>query len=182
MARNSLIKLVVELLKLGAHPWSWIHRVLELRCHTILSLLARQDAFRRPAQLGSFVAACEMDALGRLGFESRAYPQGAYLLGAAEAARTVLANPFVERSLSGPVIGKAMREERLRALKKTQALEITFRVNIPAIQELRTWASNAGDQPVPLSVAELKALVDIASIKTNPNQVVIDRKRSINPI
>jgi tRNA nucleotidyltransferase (CCA-adding enzyme) len=95
-----------------------VHRSLELRPNTILSLLERMDAFRRPAQLESFVAACEMDARGREGFEDREYPQGAYLLGAANSARTVLANRFVERGLSGPAIGKAMREERLRALIK----------------------------------------------------------------
>ncbi|MHC5194697.1 hypothetical protein ACYSUW_13180 [Pseudomonas frederiksbergensis] len=44
------------------------------------------------------------------------------------------------------------------------------------IQGLRDRASNAGDQPVPISAHELNALLNIASAATNPHQVVIDQE------
>ena len=55
---------------------------------------------------------------GPTGLRGPEFRQGAYLLGAAESARTVMANPFIDRGLGGPAIGRAMREERLRAFNK----------------------------------------------------------------
>lgn len=93
-----------------------VHRAFDLRAKTLLGLMSRLDAFRRPEQLVHFVAACEMDARGRLGFEDRDYPQGEYILRAADIAQAVQAKPHVERGLKGPAIGLAIREERLRRL------------------------------------------------------------------
>ncbi len=55
------------------------HRALELRSTTLLRLLESLDAFRRPQRLTQFCLACEADARGRTGLESRPYPQSAYL-------------------------------------------------------------------------------------------------------
>jgi hypothetical protein len=44
------------------------------------------------------------------------------------------------------------------------------------IQGLREKATNAGDQPVPLTAFELNALLNIASAAINPHQVVIDQE------
>ena len=51
------------------------HRVTELRDNTLLELLERLDAFRRPARFEQWVLACEADARGRKGLENREYPQ-----------------------------------------------------------------------------------------------------------
>ncbi|PTU76996.1 multifunctional CCA addition/repair protein [Pseudomonas indoloxydans] len=93
------------------------HRALELRPSTLLELLQRFDVFRRPQRFVEFVAACEMDARGRLGLEQRDYPQAAYLLGAAEAARQVPVKPLVEKGFKGAELGEALNRERLQALK-----------------------------------------------------------------
>ncbi|MGK4358200.1 multifunctional CCA addition/repair protein [Ectopseudomonas chengduensis] len=93
------------------------HRALELRPSTLLELLQRFDVFRRPQRFAEFVAACEMDARGRLGLEQRDYPQAAYLLGAAEAARQVPVKPLVEKGFKGAELGEALNRERLQALK-----------------------------------------------------------------
>jgi tRNA nucleotidyltransferase (CCA-adding enzyme) len=92
------------------------HRAFDLRAKTLLGLMSRLDAFRRPGQLANFVAACEMDSRGRLGFEDRDYPQGEYILRAVDIAQAVQAKPYVENGLKGPAIGLAVREERLRRL------------------------------------------------------------------
>ncbi|MDP9942655.1 multifunctional CCA addition/repair protein [Ectopseudomonas alcaliphila] len=93
------------------------HRALELRPSTLLELLQRFDVFRRPQRFAEFVAACEMDARGRLGLEQREYPQAAYLLGAAEAARQVPVKPLLEKGFKGAELGEALNRERLQALK-----------------------------------------------------------------
>ena len=68
-------------------------------------------------QQSEFVAASEMDARGRLGLEQRDYPQAAYLLGAAQAARAVSVKPLVEKGLKGAELGEALKRARLAALK-----------------------------------------------------------------
>jgi tRNA nucleotidyltransferase (CCA-adding enzyme) len=93
------------------------HRALELRAETLLKLLQAFDVFRRPQRFGEFVAACEMDARGREGLEDRDYPQAAYLLGAAAAARAVAVQPLLAQGLKGAELGEALNRERLRALK-----------------------------------------------------------------
>ncbi len=93
------------------------HRALELRASTLLELLQSFDVYRRPQRFEEFIAACEMDARGRLGLEHCNYPQAEYLRGAMLAARTVAVKPLVERGLKGAELGKALKAERLKALK-----------------------------------------------------------------
>ncbi|MNF29100.1 Multifunctional CCA protein [compost metagenome] len=93
------------------------HRALELRASTLLELLQSFDIYRRPQRFEEFVAASEMDARGRTGLEQRDYPQAAYLLGAAAAARAVAVQPLLEKGLKGAELGEALKGERLKALK-----------------------------------------------------------------
>lgn len=97
------------------------HRALELKASTLLELLQSFDAYRRPQRFAEFVAACEMDARGRLGFEQRDYPQASYLLGAANAARAVPVQPLLEQGFKGAELGAALQRERLQALKAYKA-------------------------------------------------------------
>ena len=93
------------------------HRALGLRANTLLELLQSFDVYRRPQRFEEFIAACEMDARGRLGLEERAYPQAEYLRGAMQAARAVHVQPLLERGLKGAELGEALKGERLQALK-----------------------------------------------------------------
>jgi tRNA nucleotidyltransferase (CCA-adding enzyme) len=92
------------------------HRALELRPATVLGLIEKTDGLRRPERFERFLIACESDRRGRLGRKDAAYPQGAYLRAARDAAATVIAAPFVERGLDGPAIGEAMRTARIDAI------------------------------------------------------------------
>jgi tRNA nucleotidyltransferase (CCA-adding enzyme) len=93
------------------------HRALELRANTLLELLQSFDVYRRPQRFEEFIAACEMDARGRLGLEQRAYPQADYLRGAMQAARAVAVQPLLEQGFKGAELGDALKRERLKALK-----------------------------------------------------------------
>lgn len=94
------------------------HRALELRPSTLAELLQKLDAYRRPERFTQFVAACEMDARGRLEFTERDYPQAAYLLGALHAAQQVSAKALVEQGLYGAELGQELERQRQAALKR----------------------------------------------------------------
>ncbi|MHA6495512.1 multifunctional CCA addition/repair protein [Pseudomonas borbori] len=93
------------------------HRALELKASTLLELLQHFDVYRRPQRFEEFIAACEMDARGRLGLEQRDYPQADYLRGAMQAARAVAVQPLLEQGFKGSQLGEALKLERLKALK-----------------------------------------------------------------
>jgi tRNA nucleotidyltransferase (CCA-adding enzyme) len=93
------------------------HRAFELRASTVLELLEKLDAFRRPERLRSFLLACEADKRGRLGHADSAYPQADYLRAASAAAAAISAATFVAQGLSGTAIGAAMRQARVNAIE-----------------------------------------------------------------
>jgi tRNA nucleotidyltransferase (CCA-adding enzyme) len=94
------------------------HRAFELRASTILKVLDRSDAFRRPERFEKLLLACEADARGRSGLEDRAYPQADYFRGAFEAAADVDIGDLKEGDLPGAEIGKAIHDRRQRAIEK----------------------------------------------------------------
>ncbi len=92
------------------------HRARELRPATVLKLLERLDALRRPQRLGEFLLACEADVRGRQGFAEQAYPQADRLRTALAAARAVSSEPLRNQGLQGPVLGEAIRQARIQAI------------------------------------------------------------------
>jgi tRNA nucleotidyltransferase (CCA-adding enzyme) len=92
------------------------HRVTELRDNTLLELLERLDAFRRPARFEQWVLACEADARGRKGLENREYPQADHLRRARDTVAKVTLDPAERDGLDGPKIAEKLRKERLAAL------------------------------------------------------------------
>ena len=93
------------------------HRALELRGKTLLKLLNATDALRRPDRFEAFLLACEADARGRKGLESRAYPQADYLRRALDIATGVTAAMFSELGVTGKALGEAINAERGRRLE-----------------------------------------------------------------
>ncbi len=92
------------------------HRAFELKASTLLRVLRRMDAFRRPERFEKFVVACEADARGRSGLEDAPYPQADYLRGALQSTIGVSANEYSKGDLSGAEIGQAIEDARIRAL------------------------------------------------------------------
>jgi tRNA nucleotidyltransferase (CCA-adding enzyme) len=92
------------------------HRAFELRAETILKVLERTDAFRRPERFEQFLLACEADSRGRTGFEQRPYPQADYFRDALQAARAVPVSAADAAGARGAEIGERLRKKRLAAL------------------------------------------------------------------
>ncbi len=74
-----------------------VHRAPELRPGTVVELLERVDAFRRPRRFDEFLQACECDFRGRPGYEARAFPAVEYLKQALQAAQSVDAGVVAKR-------------------------------------------------------------------------------------
>lgn len=109
-----------DLAELVAEYHTHCHRAFDLRPDTVLRVLERSDAFRRPERFERFLLACEADARGRLGLESRDYPQVDYLRRALDAALTVDAAQIAKQHRDGD-IPAAIRRERTRALAAFKA-------------------------------------------------------------
>ncbi len=94
-----------------------IHRSMELRAGSMMDLLTRLDAFRRPERIPVLALACAADKRGRLGLTESAYPQGALLQAALVAAQSVTTEALIAKGLTGPALGAALREARCGAIK-----------------------------------------------------------------
>ena len=100
-----------------------VHRFDELRASTVYELLARCDGFRQPARIAQLAIACEADKRGRAGLQDTPYPQGPALVAALDAARAVRADD-VARGLSGPDVGEAMKQARIRAIAQATGKKV----------------------------------------------------------
>ncbi|MDX1403262.1 MAG: multifunctional CCA addition/repair protein [Woeseiaceae bacterium] len=105
-----------ELGCLAAEFHAHVHRAFELRPATVLKVLNRVDAFRRPDRFAKFLLVCEADARGRSGFEERAYPQADYFRDAAKTAKSVNIDDLKNGELSGEKIGRELNARRTRAI------------------------------------------------------------------
>ena len=92
-----------------------VHRALELRPKTILKVLEKTDAFRRPARFEQFLLTCEADARGRAGLENRRYEQADFFRRAFAAASGVDAAGIASDN-EAKKIPAAIRRARKRAI------------------------------------------------------------------
>jgi tRNA nucleotidyltransferase (CCA-adding enzyme) len=110
-----------ELADVVAREHGHIHQCLGFGAAALVRLLERVDAFRKPARLADILLACESDARGRLGLQSRPYPQAERLRAAWHAAAHVPTAPIAEAVLAqgrgGPAIAKAIAAEREQAVQ-----------------------------------------------------------------
>ncbi|HNR22279.1 MAG TPA: multifunctional CCA addition/repair protein [Steroidobacteraceae bacterium] len=120
-----------DLARLVARYHCDVHRAFDLRAATILGMLERCDAFRRPERFEELLLACEADARGRQGFEERPYPQATYLRRCQAAARGAVLDEVTRAGLEGPQIGIRLHELRAQAIAAQKA-----RVGVvdPAVQ------------------------------------------------
>ncbi|MGH8272421.1 MAG: multifunctional CCA addition/repair protein, partial [Gammaproteobacteria bacterium] len=106
-----------DLALLAARDHGNVHRALELRHTTLLDLLERTDALRRPQRFEQLLQACEADYRGRSGFEKRAYPQAERLRAALAAIAAVDAGAIAHACDESAKIPVKIREARLAAIR-----------------------------------------------------------------
>ncbi|RZG87897.1 multifunctional CCA addition/repair protein [Acinetobacter venetianus] len=93
------------------------HQAKNLKPGTLWRLLQRLDVLRKPEKVEAFVQACECDARGRLGLETRPYPQAKYILNAMEIVRNIRAQDLPS-DIQGAEIGEMLIQYRIDALAK----------------------------------------------------------------
>ncbi len=93
------------------------HQAKNLKPGTLWRLLQRLDVLRKPEKVEAFVQACECDARGRLGLETRPYPQAKYILDAMEIVRNIRAQDLPS-DIQGAEIGEMLIQYRIEALAK----------------------------------------------------------------
>ena len=106
-----------ELAVLDARYHGEIHRAPELRPSTIVKLLEKTDALRRPDRFELLLEACACDFHGRPGFESRPYQPAALLRNALAAARAVDGGAIAREQGDPAKIAAAVHEARVHAVR-----------------------------------------------------------------
>lgn len=97
-----------------------VHRALELRPGTVIELLERVDAFRRPERFEDFLRACECDFRGRPGYEDLPFPALDHLRQALQAALAI-DSAAVARSVEPVRIRDAIFQARTAAVAAWRA-------------------------------------------------------------
>ncbi len=100
---------------------SHVHRAYELKPATVLKVLNKCDAWRKPDRFKQLLITCKADARGRTGFEDIEYQQADYMLETYHAAQSVKAKDALQTAegrpkLTGPEIKKRIDELRIKAI------------------------------------------------------------------
>jgi tRNA nucleotidyltransferase (CCA-adding enzyme) len=98
-----------------------VHRAFELRPNTILQILEKTDAFRRPERFAQALLACEADSRGRLGLEATPYPQREYLQAARDAAAAIKPTAEEIAGHDGAAIAELVHERRRQTIAELAA-------------------------------------------------------------
>ena len=107
-----------ELAVLVARHHGDVHRAQELRAGTIVKLLEKTDALRRPERFERLLEACSCDFHGRTGFESREYVPASILRTALAAARAIDAGAIAGQQTDPRKIAAAVHEARVHAVEQ----------------------------------------------------------------
>lgn len=94
-----------------------LHRVDDLTPKTIVKVLEKTDAFRKPERFEQFLLACEADFRGRTGFESRDYPQANIMRRAKTLCLEISTQDIVAQGYEGKQIGDEIHRQRVSKVK-----------------------------------------------------------------
>lgn len=107
-----------DLAVLLAREHGVLHRAAELRATTIVRLLERCDALRRPARFALLLDAAACDFLGRPGTPAQSYAPAALWRAALTAAQSVDAGAIARACTDKSQIAKRVHEARVSAVKR----------------------------------------------------------------
>ena len=94
------------------------HKLDELRANTIVKKLEAMDAFRKPDRFDAFLTACEADARGRTGLETKDYPQADLFRYYFKLANSIDTNSLDTDNMEGREIADAVHQLRINAIIK----------------------------------------------------------------
>ena len=107
-----------DLALLAARYHGDIHRAAELRATTLVTLLERTDALRRPERFSQLLQACQCDFNGRLGWQDRPYDSPQHLLAVLAAVNGVAAGKIATACDDKAKIPERIHAARVAAVKR----------------------------------------------------------------
>ncbi len=99
------------------------HRIEELKPATVVKLLIRLDAIRRPQRFENFLLACEADARGRPGYEDLPDHKTQLFRQYHQAAKAIDPKKLVDKGYKGLQIAEQLRLQRIAAIRAVAAKE-----------------------------------------------------------
>jgi tRNA nucleotidyltransferase (CCA-adding enzyme) len=105
-----------ELAKIVSEFHLHLHKIEELKPKTIVKVLEKTDAFRKPKRFEKFLIACEADYRGRTGFENLPYPQSGIMKQAFNVCSEISTKEFIAEGYRGKQIGEKLHNERVKSV------------------------------------------------------------------
>ncbi|WP_026377074.1 multifunctional CCA addition/repair protein [Aestuariibacter salexigens] len=106
-----------ELALLVGEFHSHVHGAFQLTAKTVLKVLNKCDAWRKPERFEALLLACTADAKGRKQFENSNYPQADYFRAAWQAAANVSVKDIVAQGYQGQQIRDELERQRIAAIE-----------------------------------------------------------------
>jgi tRNA nucleotidyltransferase (CCA-adding enzyme) len=97
-----------------------IHNAFELKPSTLVKLMDKNDAWRKPQRFFLMLQCCVADSKGRTGFADKDYPAADYVWQAFQAAGKVEVQDIIKQGFKGAEIKEALRQARISAVKAYQ--------------------------------------------------------------
>nr|MBX2849121.1 multifunctional CCA addition/repair protein [Acidiferrobacterales bacterium] len=97
-----------------------MHKMFELKAQTVIKMLENTRSLMDDERAKQIAQACIADAKGRTGLEDRDYPQAELFIQFQQAAKSVDAGAIAANYNDGEKIQRAIRVERLNAIKSVQ--------------------------------------------------------------
>ena len=107
-----------DLALLMARHHGTIHRAGEMRAATLVELLEKCDALRRPARFNELLDSCLCDYTGRAGWEMRSYDSPARMLKVLAAVNSVDAGKIAADCVDRGKIPERIRQARIKAVRQ----------------------------------------------------------------
>ncbi|MCW8995995.1 MAG: multifunctional CCA addition/repair protein [Psychromonas sp.] len=93
-----------------------IHNAFELKASTLVKLMDKNDAWRKPQRFLQMLQCCVADSKGRTGFEDKDYPSADYVWQAFQAAQKVDVQDIIKQGFQGAEIKEALLQARINAV------------------------------------------------------------------
>lgn len=95
-----------------------VHKVAELRASTIVSLLEKTDAFRRPQRFEDLLLVCQADSEGRGELPTKPYQQAVFLRAVLAELNKIEVKSILETGLQGAAIKNEIHRLRVNRVKQ----------------------------------------------------------------
>ena len=115
----------LQLAEITTRYHTHVHRAFEVKAKTLLKVLNKTDAFRKPIRFEQFLTACIADSHGRPGYEEYDYTQAPFLSTLREKAAKVDIQQIISEGFKNKQISDEIYKRRLALIKiEKKKLEI----------------------------------------------------------